>query len=143
MTTHKTYAEECASLLAITFPQFDLTAPPDRPKLEQRRCFSFQVPCPSAAATTPLVVMVTERDVTVEFLGAHSRFTNPQLAVTHIRKVIEESTVVDTWYSGPYACGCSFVEADRPPHAPSGARGVTRVVRRSWKGTHDRNAHVV
>ena len=142
MTSRKTYAEELASLLNAEFPEWRLAAAPDRPELEQRRCFWFQVPCPSAAVATPLSVTVTERDVTIEFLGAHSRCASPHQAVAQIRELVEESSVVDTWYSGPYPRGCAFVKASCSLAAPFGARGVTRIVRRSWRGTRDTNANV-
>src|SRR5262245_21005783 len=109
MTVHKTYAEQFASLLDAEFPEFGLADAPGRQGLEQRRCVVFQVPCPSAAASTPLSVTVTEREVTIEFLGARCRFTSFQQAAAHIHQVIEESMVVDTWYSGPYARGSAFM----------------------------------
>lgn len=143
MTAHKTFAEEFASLLNAEFPELGLAAAPDRPELEQRRCVSFQVRCPSAAVATPLSVVVTEREVAIEFLGAHCRFASAQRAVTQIRAVIDESVVVDTWYAGPYRRGCAFAKASRSPQAPFRARGVTRIVRRSWSGTHDTSAKVV
>ncbi len=144
MAIYKTYAEEFASLLIAACPQFDLGGLSEPPGLEQRRCFSFQVPCPSPSIKCPLVVDVTEREVTVEFLHVHRRFLSPHEAVAQIRGLVEESIVVDTWYSGPYARGCAFVEAHCPLRASSlNARGVTRIVRQSWKGTHDCDARVV
>jgi len=137
-----TYAEKFAAMLSAVFPELGLSAPPDRYELEQRRCFSFQVPCPSAAVSTPLSVAVTEKEVTVEWLGASVHFTNPQEAVVQIQALFEESAVVDTWYSGPYPKDRAFVSPRHSPNAPLGMRGVTRIERRSWKGTHDLNEKV-
>jgi len=136
MTIIKNYAEEFASLLDATLPELGVAAKLDRPALEQRRCFSFQVPCPSAAVTSPLSVTVKQSAITVEFLSARSRFTNPNEAVGLIRELLEETVIVETWYN-PDSTNCSFVNVNALPSGPYKVPGVTRIVRHSWRGKHD------
>ena len=131
------FAEEFALLLDAALPELGLTPRPDRPAFEQRRCFSFRLSAPSAAAMRPLSVVVTQRDVQVEFLGAYRRFVSPHDAVALIREVIEEVAIVETWYSGPDPQDCAFVIIKALPLRPFWVEGVTRIVRRSWKGTYD------
>jgi hypothetical protein len=141
-TTAKTnFAEEFASLLAAALPELGVAARPDRPALEQRRCFSFQVACPSAAVTSPLSMTVTQTEITVEFLSARSRLTDPQEAVGLIRDLIEGTVIVETWFS-PEPSAPAFVNVKAWPRGPFTVPGVTRIVRRSWRGTYDTDENV-
>ena len=141
MTVNKTYAEEFASLLDAALPELRVAARHDSPALEQRRCFSFQVPCPSAAITSPLSITVTQSEITVEFLSARSRLTSPHEAVALIRELIEETVIVETW-SGPDLRDCAFVNVNALPSGPMKIPGVTRIVRQSWRGTYDADESV-
>ena len=141
MTVNQTYAEEFASLLDAALPELGVAAGPVRSALEQRRCFSFQVPCPSGAVTSPLFVSVTQSEITVEFLGARSRLANPGEAVALIRELIKETVIVETW-SGPDPRDCAFVNVNALPSGPMKIPGVTRIVRQSWRGTYDADENV-
>jgi hypothetical protein len=137
MTIIKTYAEEFASILDTTLPELGVVAKFDGPALEQRRCFLFQVPCPSTAVTSQLSVKVDQSAITVEFLGACIRFSNPREAVTLIQELIEETAIVETWFKADYS-NCSFVNVNAlPPLRLYKLPGVTRIVRRSWRCKHD------
>jgi hypothetical protein len=103
MEVLKTFAEESASLLDVALPELGLAARSDRPAFEQRRCLAFQVPCPSAGITTPLSVVVTQDEITVEFLGARRRFVGSRLAVDLIRELIAETVILAAWYSDFYS----------------------------------------
>ena len=138
---NKTYAEEFASLLDAALPEFGVAARRDRPALEQRRCFSFKVPCPSAAVTSRLSISVTQSEITVAFLSARSQLTNPHEAVALIRALIEETVILEIWY-GPGPRDCAFVNVNALPSEPIKIPGVTRVVRRSWAGTYDADENV-
>ena len=135
MTVNKTYAEKFASLLDAALPELDVAARLDRPTLEQRRCFSFQVPCPSATVTSPLSVTIDPNAITVEFLRACSRRTNPQEAVALIRDLLAETVIVETWF-GPDPADCAFVNVNALPAGPMKLPNVTRIVRQSWKGKY-------
>lgn len=141
MTFIKNYAEEFASLLDAALPELGVAARPDRPALEQRRCSSIQVPCPSAAITSPLSISVTQSEITVEFLSARSRLTSPHEAVALIRELIEETAIVETWF-GPDLRDCVFVNVKALPAGPMKVPGVTRIVRQSWRGTYDADENV-
>lgn len=141
MTVNQTYAEEFASLLNAALPELGVAAKLARSAVEQRRCFSFQVPCPSPAVTSPLSVSVTPSEIMVEFLGARGRFVNPRQAVTLIRELIEERAIVETW-SGPALRDCAFVNVNALPSGPMKIPGVTRIVRQSWRGTYDADENV-
>ena len=140
MTTIKTFAEEFASLLAARVPELGFAGKPDGTTLEQRRCLCFRVPCPSPAVKSPLVVTVSPSEITLELLDARSCFTSPQEAAEQIRDLIDEVVIVETWYSGPNRCFCAFVVVSALPRAPYPISGVTNMVRRSWRGTHDINS---
>jgi len=140
-TVNKTYAEEFASLLDAALPELGVAARQDRAALEQRRCFSFQVPCPSTVLTGPLSVMVVQNEICIEFLRARSRLTNPHEAVALIRELIAETVIVETWF-GPDLSSCAFAKLSALPSHPMKMPGVTRVVRRSWRGTYDADENV-
>ncbi len=133
MNIHNTFAEEFAALLDKAYPEFGLAPAPDREEFEQRRCFSFEVPCKSPEVKAPLVVSVREGEITMEWLGARERFTTGPEAMTWLRRFIQELVVVDTWYSGAEVHSRHFMEVRQssPPFARM------RVVRRSWYGTCD------
>jgi hypothetical protein len=76
----RTFAEEFAELLDAAVPELDLAIPPDRSAFEQRRCFTFQEPCPSPGGGR-LSVTVTSGEIAVEFLGARNTFAKPHEAV--------------------------------------------------------------
>ena len=141
ITVNRTYAEEFASLLDAALPELGVAGRPDTPALEQRRCFSFQVPCPSAAVTSPLSISVTQSEITVAFLSVRSRLTNPHEAVALIRELIEETVIVETWY-GPSSRDCAFANVNASPSGPMKVPGVTRIVRQSWRGTCDADENV-
>ncbi len=103
---------------------------------------SFQIPCPSTAVTRPLSISVIPGHVSVDFHTARAGFTSVEEAVAHIRGLIEETVVVDSWYSGPHLRGAAFASASRSLRASCGAEGATRVERRSWRGTLDGNEKV-
>ena len=84
---------------------------------------------------SPLSVTVDQSAITVEFLNARSRFTNPNEAVGLIRELIEETVIVETWF-GPDSTDCSFVNVNALPPGYK-VSGVTRIVRHSWRGKHD------
>ena len=141
MTINKTFAEEFASLLDAALPELGVAARPARSALEQRRCFSFQVPCPSAVVTSPLSVSVTQSEIRVEFFGARSRLANPGEAVTLIRELIKETVIVETWF-GPDTRDCAFVNVNALPTQPMKIPGVTRIARQSWRSTYDADENV-
>jgi len=129
-------------MLDAELPELGLGISEERSAGDQRRCFSFLAHAPSTAIATPLSVVVTQAEVVVELLGARGRFANPHEALALIVGLFEESMVIDTWFSGPYRRGCAFVESDRRAGHACTARGVTRIVRRSWNGTHDATVNV-
>ena len=141
MTVNKTFAEEFASLLDAAVPEFGVAPRPDRPVLEQRRCFSFQVSCPSAAVPTPLSISVTQSEIVLEFLSVRRRFTKPHEAVALIRELLDETVIVEKWF-GLDCQDYAFVNVNVLPSKPMKLPGVTRIVRQSWRGTYDADESV-
>ena len=136
MSVKKTFAEEFAALLDKALPELGVGCRPDRAALEERRCFSFQVQCPSTAVAGPLSISVAEKEITLEFLSARVQLTDSQEAVTWICELIDETIIVETWF-GPDLLDRALVNVNALPSGPMKLPGVTRIVRQSWKGTHD------
>src|SRR5262249_54716242 len=114
------YIEQFAACLDAAFPHWNIGTPQ-----EPRRCFFLEVACPSAAVDAPLRISAAEYEVTVNFHTAQRRFRDFHQAVELVRSLLDETRVVDSWYSGPYMRGSSFRDASESPRSLSSATGIT------------------
>jgi len=102
---------------------------------QERRCLAFEIPAPSAAIGT-LAISVTKTEVVLQLHTAPESFSNFTEGVEAIRAIADERSVLEAWYSGPYLRKAGLALASERPN-PYPMRGITRVTRRSWRGTHD------
>jgi hypothetical protein len=130
--------EHFALLFDTAFPEWQVGPRGD----QTRRCLVLQVPAPSPAIGLTLTVSATADEIVVSLDEARLRFLDSAKAVAHIRLLVGESIVVESWYSGPHLRGTAFAVANEPARAPQSLRGVTRIKRKSWRGTHDADLKV-
>ena len=135
---HDQNIEEFVSMFDAAFPEWRIGPYSGQP----RRCLAFEIPAPSAAIEGSLAISVTAIAIVVRLHAAEQTFSDFAEAVAQIRSLVDEGSVVQSWYAGPYLRRAAFVVASERPLAGHLIRGETRITRRSWRGTHDLDLNV-
>jgi hypothetical protein len=142
------YSQVAAQRILERFPDWRTRIVLRRPNGYDHAFADFELPCPSPAIEHGLWVSTADEEITVGLHTYHTHFTNYNEgfdaqhiddALDHVQELLDERTVIVSWYSGERFAGSSSVDAAVAEAAPSFISGVTRTTRRSWRGTYDQS----
>jgi hypothetical protein len=94
-------------------------------------------------------VSTADEEITVGLHTHHSHFTDYDnhsqsehigYALDHVQKLLDERSVIVSWYIGHRFVGSTSQDVAAERRVTSLLRGITRTTLRSWRGTYDHDA---